>query len=413
MRTKFLSLSSLSSFALVLLVAASPPTTADQFITLTSSKARLEDLKNSHELESDWNCVCVDVAAQPITMIVPNDQSGDPDRLEEVLLMASDVFSDAVLGCGGTIGSWRDAGALAGVELRWSGGLNPASLPGASDHLGTIGRLQDDQGNPLADLYCYDALLLPARIADIETEMGGPLAVEEIWLGPALVAGETGAQACKVNGTENTVHGDVHSAGDFRVTGNDHVLVNQVRYEGTASITGTGHDIPDHQVTTNAVTLPPLPSPVGDYLLQAQLNGTWFPGDVTIIDGGPTGLKTDTGDSVSGVIYAVGRIYVEGNGLTGTITLVSERGVSISGDDNSFTAAMDGVLAIAIGGAVPYDRLDNNVQLDGRLSDLTGSLWAPGGMVEIVTTANALTGKAVGLKIRLAGSENVFSNGCR
>ena len=197
------------------------------------------------------------------------------------------------------------------------------------------------------------------------------------------------------------------------MTGNDHVLKNRVRYEGSATINGTGHDIPDHQSTTTSAGLPPLPSPVADYLAAAQQNGTAFTGDVNIVGGGPTGLQTDTGTAISGVVHSTGRIYVEGNGLSGTITLVSDLGVSISGDDNSFTAAMDDVLAISVGGAVPNDRLDNNILLDGRLSDLTGSLWAPGGIVEVVTTANALTGKAVGLKIRLAGSENVFSNGCR
>ena len=171
MKTRLPSLAATSALAVGLLAAASPPVSSDQFITLTSSKVRLEQLKTSHEVESDWNCVCVDIAANPIALIVPNDQSGDPDRLEDVLLMSNDVFVEAVLGCGGTIGTWRDNGTLAGIELRWSGGLHPASLPAAADHLGTIGRLQDDQGNPLADIYCYDATLLPTRVAAIETEM--------------------------------------------------------------------------------------------------------------------------------------------------------------------------------------------------------------------------------------------------
>ena len=91
MKTRLPSLAATSALAVGLLAAASPPVSSDQFITLTSSKVRLEQLKTSHEVESDWNCVCVDIAANPIALIVPNDQSGDPDRLEDVLAHYDDI----------------------------------------------------------------------------------------------------------------------------------------------------------------------------------------------------------------------------------------------------------------------------------------------------------------------------------
>ena len=62
---------------------------------------------------------------------------------------------------------------------------------------------------------------------------------------------------------------------------------------------------------------------------------------------------------------------------------------------------------------IVLDRMDNNILLYGRDNVMTGSFWAPGGMLELFTTASQMTGKVVARKIRLAGCGNVFNDGTR
>ena len=401
-----------SLLALVPLAAWMPPP-ATQVLTIDGAADRLEEIRASSLLLPihNWNCMCIDVAALPVGILLPNDLSGDADRARELLTMVKGVYEEGLLPAGGQIGTWLANGDIAAIEVRWSDGANTIDPPALDDHLGTIGKVQNPEGEILADIYCYDATLLANREAELVLETGGPLLMYRIWLGPVFLSCGLGAHALKFSGTENTVIGDATTNGDLRVTGDDHVAEDRLRYGGSATVTGSGHSLPDMAQGASNLPLAPLPSSAAAYLALATANSTAFVGDVTIQAGGSTGLQTDTGTPLSGVVYATGRIYVEGNAVVGTITLVSELGISISGDENELTAAVDDVLAIVLGGAVPVNRLDNNILVDGRLGAYEGSIWAPGGDVEIVATSSELTGCVVAENIRFAGYGNVFSDG--
>lgn len=393
-------------------LSAYAPNFTKQVIDVSWSKHRVDDARAESLALNDaiWNCLCVHIAEHSIPVILPVDLSGDAERTGDLLLMLEGIFEEGFLGATGTIGGWRDAGTLGGLELRWSDGLNTVPGPSLGSHLEPVGEFQDSAQDTFGLLYCYDPAQMTARVAELEAETGGPLAMAKVWLGPTLLSSDSGSQAMKINGTENLVHGDVTTNGDFKVTGDDHTGENQIRYGGTSSIDGSGHDFPDTEQGTTGHTLPATPDTAANYQAQAVANGTSFVGDVTI-KGGPNGLTTASGAPASGVVYATGRVYLEGNDLVGTITVVSELGISISGDSCSLTSAVDDVLLYVIGGAVPDERLDNNVLIDGRLGGTTGSIWAPGGLVEVVATSRELTGRIVAEKIRCAGYGNTITDG--
>ncbi len=360
-----------------------------------------------------WNCICVEIAAHPVGVILPNDLSGDAQRTRELLLMLEGGYEEAFLGAGGQIGAWRDNGTLAGIEFGWPGALNPVPGPAEGQHLGTVGRVENAAGEMLAEIYCFDSDQMANRVAQLESITGNALIQEKVWLGPMLLSSSKGSHAMDISGTGNVIYGDVTTGGDFVVTGDGHNVEDQVQYGENESVSGSGHSIPDMTLDASTLALPAFPSLAVNYKAQALANGTSFVGDIKIEGGGTTGLRTSDGTPLSGVVYSTGRIYVAGNGLSGTVTLVSELGVLLSGNDNVLTAAVDDVLAITLGGAVAEERIDNNILVEGRLCSFEGSLWAPTGAVEVVATGCRLTGRVVAYKIRYSGYENTLTDGCR
>ena len=396
------------------LLAASfiqPP--SRQYITLNWSAERMREARIALNTLPDvpWNCMCVDIAAENIDVILPNDVSGDAERARELLQMLKGVVSEGLLQTGGQIGTWRDDGTLAGVELRWSGGSNPFAEPAESVHLNTIGELRDPLGQELGILYCYNGAQMSARTASIEAEMGAPLTMHKVWLGQTLLSSDGGLHSLEIAGMENLIYGDMFSNGDFKVTGDGHSGTDQVRHLGTSNLAGDGHEFLDLAQVTSGVPLPGLPRSPASYAALATQAGNMFIGDLFLTSDGASGIITHDGTPVTPIVYATGRIYLEGNGMSGALTLVSERGIRISGAQKDLKPAIDDVLAIVIGGVVPEERLDNNILFEGRMGSAEGSLWAPGGVIVVVGTDNNLTGRMVAEKIRIAGYGNTVSDG--
>src|SRR5207244_1030956 len=133
---------------------------------------------------------------------------------------------------------------------------------------------------------------------------------------------------------------------------------------------------------------PQPPHDLGYYRDRARAAGTYFTGAIDLgQQDGPLG----------GVIFAEQGIHISGSGLTGTITLVAAHGdIHISGSQNTFVAAVDGVMALAASG---------NVAISGNRDVCRGSVFALGATFDGMGSDNVLApGPVVAQEARWSGS---------
>ncbi|MEM7516648.1 MAG: hypothetical protein AAF368_06970, partial [Planctomycetota bacterium] len=359
-------------------VASSAPLHAqawvDEVIILQPElSTRLVETQNANNNEQVWNCMNVGLAeAMPsMRMIVPNDQSGDPDRIRHMLRLGKDLFVDGVTISGGTIQSDYDAGVLTGIEFRlWT--ANPVPQPAVTDTLGYRGAIYQDAGDSLVFLgwmYCFDAAGFTARLNAIAAFMGGtPLAQEQVWLGELMQATDTGTHSLRVQGTRNEVYGDLRSQGTVRLLGQENQVADRLLWSSALVSGGTNNTYgSDEQIALPMPSRTPRQSE-GHYLSLAVAAGQSFVGDIVIEDDGNGGARVGS-QSVSGVVHATGVIHVEGDdGIEAALTLIASAGVQFYGNNCVLTPAVDDLLVWAPGIVNPTASEHNHVRFEGRFN---------------------------------------------
>lgn len=377
---------------------------------------RLVETQNANFNDQVWNCLNVGLAeAMPgMRMIVPNDQSGDPDRVRHMLRLGKDLFVDGVTLSGGTIQSDYDAGVLTGIEFRlWT--ANPVPQPAVTDTLGYRGAIYQDAGDSLVFLgwmYCFDATGFTARLNAIAAFMGGtPLVQEKVWLGDLMQATDSGPLSLRVQGTRNQVYGDLRSQGTVRLLGQHNQVLDRLLWTSSLVAGGANNSYgSDEQITLPMPSRAPRQSE-GHYLSLAAAAGQAFVGDILIVDDGSGGARVGS-QPVSGVVHATGVIHVEGDeGIQAALTLIGGAGVQFYGNNCALTPAVDDLLAWAPGIIDPCASEHNNVRFEGRYNELTGAVYSGLGDVEIVTLGSTLFGRYSGTKVKVGGAENLISDG--
>ncbi|MEW6073230.1 MAG: hypothetical protein AB1726_11655 [Planctomycetota bacterium] len=360
---------------------------------------------------SDWNHFDMKVAETTIRAILPNYLSGDPVNIEEMNRFNKHLVADTVLKSTGEIATWLQNGTLVAVEFDVLAS-DPFDPPPPDQHMGTIGQIEGEnllgQYGVLGTMYCYDQEDYNNRIAYLVLMMGREPNRPTVWLGDTLQSGASGSTSMRLSGATNTVVGSVHSNGDLRLSGTGYIMLQKITFVGLfLTQPGAGNLLgPVVQAPSKA-----LPSPAHDaawYLAAATANGTFFAGDLSILDDGAGGLASATGVALSGVVYATGAITIESSSLTGTVTLVAGGTIDLAGSNCLLGAAVDDLLLWSTS-TIATDA----VALDGSGCVLTGAAYAPGVEFRVGGSTNQLTGRILASKVKVTGSLNTFTDGTK
>jgi len=355
----------------------------------------------------DWNCLDIEVAGAPLRVIIPSYErvEATPEEIRErtrrlaKLLLPATVFASS-----GTVAGYYESGELFGVELDVfpTNTVPPPSfaagecLPIDARILGPDGAGgQEYRGN----LFCYKATQWAARI-ELLTDLGdGAPSQHRMWIGPVCHSSSSVARSTWIGGGSNTVYGDVKSNGGLRVSGSGHVVPYWNDYATMCSVLGDDLEMgPLAKLPAAAASAPPHAA-----LWYSANADHFFAGDV-FLTAGPAGeAVTGQGQPVAGLVYASGGIFVEGNAITASLTLVAQGPVVINGTACDIEAAVDAMLAWSVGDDVSFEGSDNALQ---------GSVFAWGEMA-VPGSGNVLVGCLRGDQVRVGGQHNLISDGTR
>ena len=113
-------------------------------------------------------------------------------------------------------------------------------------------------------------------------------------------------------------------------------------------------------------------------------------------------LIIDTPDlTLDGLYYVEGNVILQGNNLSGNVTIVAEGEIEVSSASVNFSPYIDGLLFFANGvDTWPYDALT----VRGSSEMLRGVLYAPNGVVDLSSAATTVQGSVIADGVKLNGS---------
>lgn len=377
------------------------PVQAQEVFTLSPDRfAELQDIVATIDPVPDWNCLDVALEETPLRAIMPNDDAGNPARATRMLQFLQDLVPETVLASTAAIGTALQDGSLDGIECDLFAS-NPAPAPGAS--MGIWGVVVGPAGQAVGTVHCYGAADYAARTAQLAAFAGGPLEARRLWLGRVLYAGSGGSRSLRLAGQRNFVLGDAKTHGVLRIEGSQQTAPDTLNFTVTAVVSGTGHTIANTS-GESVGTLPAVAQGPSFFVAHAVTTGTSFTGSVSIVDDGSGGLATSSGQAIpdGAVVYATGDITVDGAGLTGRATFVSEGSVVFASDACALDCAVEGLLAHAT----------VDVRVEGSFHSLLGACYA-GDRLVISGDANTLHGRGIGHAIEITGDDNVVNDGAR
>jgi len=351
--------------------------------------------------EPDWNCFDITLAETSIRAILPSDAEGDPERGHDLLRLAKFLAEDLDALTAGPVGAGLAAGTIFGVEFDLfpnDDGVKPTAGECLDLSVTLTGEGLDGQPAEMGTIYCFDQAQYWARVG----ALGAVPA--RVWPGFALHASFAGVYGLRLSGSMNDFVGDVRSNGTIFLGGFGNSFVDEIWFQGIAGVR------PENQYGSGLLQATPGPlraSPhdAAWYAAQAEASGTKVLGDV-IVGPGEFGRIELLGESVDGkVVYATGSITVEGNLLSGAVTLVAEGDIEIDCGNSQLAAARDDVLAVKVGAS------PGSVSISGSGNVLVGTVHAAQSSIRYFGSDNELTGAARARKVKVLGSGNSFSAG--
>jgi hypothetical protein len=198
-------------------------------------------------------------------------------------------------------------------------------------------------------------------------------------------------------GSDTYVDGKVHANRDIRLSGSDNVITGVVEYVTAFADEGDANQYP------TPVQVSPAIIPVSYELAAYQPGGAAAAaaeqeGRYHYIDG--TFEVSDGGVQLDGLYYVTGEVVLSGSDLYGTVTIVAEREIEISGSNQNFTPYSDGLLLFSTRSASSRPA----IKISGSNSMLPGIIDAPNAQLEVSGSTNEFAGGLFARTIRLSGS---------
>ncbi len=356
----------------------------------------------------DWNCMNIDIGEKPLRVIMPKYHGllVDDEAVKVSLLeLVKVLVPQTVLMSSGEIGSAYADGSLVGIEFN----IFPddfSNKPDYGEFLPVLGLLEGEnaQGEQgiLGLMYCYDQALFDARIQAL-SGAGTTPSEQKLYLNAVSHTSSTGRKSLQVSGTSNAVHGPLVANGALRISG-DGNWVSGDRTYGLEEIVNGEHTLDGSSVQAAASAGLGTVHDQSWYLNHSIANGMHFSDDIFIVAGVSGGPETSTGIPLDGVVYSTGSIYVEGDGIDATLTLVAVEEVVFLAGGGTWTGAVDDLLAFSI---------ESQVWIPGSGNTLDGCIHAPVSAMTVSGSANVITGRFAVRSFLLSGDQNVLTDGTR
>lgn len=245
------------------------------------------------------------------------------------------------------------------------------------------------------------SLLAPALAAGSSGNpqpMAGQRAAATCSDGYALWADSpTGEDVLEWSGSESTITGKVHSNRDFILSGSDNTITGAVSYVTLFDDEGDMNVYPAPSQTSGD-TMPvsydlSAYQPGGAAAVAATQAGRYeyIDGDFEV---------SDDNVELDKLYYVTGDASLSGGGLHGTMTIVAEGEIELSGSDHDFHPYSDGLLLFSNKGGSE----ELAISVGGSNSVLRGMFYAPNGMIETSGSENVFTGGLYGHRLKLNGS---------
>jgi len=212
----------------------------------------------------------------------------------------------------------------------------------------------------------------------------------------ALWAGsQTCQKAIEWSGSDITVNGNMHTNNDMLISGSNNTISGTIEYISSFTDSGSGntYDPP----TTSDVGALPITFDIEDYrpegsaAVQAGSNYHEHTGDWTVSD---SDVVLDTG-----IHYVTGRVTFGGQNISGTVTIVAEGEIELSGSNADLTAYVHSLLFFSNkqGGCG-----SQVIKVSGSNSNLDGIIYAPGGLIEVSGSHNTRVA-LIGDQVKVSG----------
>jgi len=374
----------------------------------------VETLFSDPNPEPEWDVVGLNLGGTGFSALVRNDDASNPGRLSQLAVLGKDLFEELIMDeygvqqtTTGNLGALLSSGTLGAFEIDiFDDQFDPTYDPTPDPVLGTDA-LADwveltFQGSHVGYLYLYDAALYGARKASLG-------AVEiTVWPGDLIHTGGGANRSVNVLGNDNVFRGSVRSSGGMRIGGFSQSFDAEVFWaKGFLNLSPGAASFAAVPLKDPAAALRPTPQSATWY--RTQPNSLSFTVDLTLQDDGQGNLVVSDGvqtfPAEGMIVNTTGSIDIDGVGLSGSVTLIADGEVNLSGTACQLTPASTDLLAWATGA------VGGDIMLDGGGNVLSGSLFAPASFVRIPGSNNTLTGQISAKSFKITGGFNVIGDG--
>ncbi len=199
-----------------------------------------------------------------------------------------------------------------------------------------------------------------------------------------------------ISGSTNRITGITHSNADLRISGSDNRITGAVEY---VTLFEDGGDNNTYVAPTQvAVSTPPLGYAITDFQPGGIIaEAARSVGRYTVITGD---FDVSEPGTLNGLYYVTGDVKLSASDLQGTVTIVAEGTIDVSGSSHRLRAFVNGLLLFS----AKDDAGAEVIKLAGSNSRLRGVIYGPRGTVELSGSNSTITGIILGDALTVNGS---------
>ena len=204
-----------------------------------------------------------------------------------------------------------------------------------------------------------------------------------------------GQSGLEVSGSTNVFNGAVHSNSEVKVNGSDNIFNGLVTH--TCSLDVGGQNNTFSPPPSSAVSQPlPVNYSYGDFPCMMTFTQ---PTDLNSVPEAWVDSDSNSGQLLPGVYCSTKKLSLSGSDVTGSVTLVSQDEVNVSGSNFNLTPFWNDVLLFS------DDSFPKGIDISGSGGNWEGIVLAPNGLAKIAGSSNfAYSGAVIADVVQISGS---------